>query len=420
MRRRDFLLGSAGLAALPAVAAPLNSDRRLIVVFASGGWDVSYTIDPKPDSPWVDGPELHEDPEDPDDREILRSFGDLQLYTNAAKRPSVTTFFERHAASATVVNGIFVGSIGHRSNRVRILTGTADESRPDLASIAGHVLGADLPLGCIDLGNQAFKGTLASSVGTLGFRGQLIGLVDPDRAIAGTADDPASRPSPAARSAARSWASRRIGAERARHELQPRRAAMLDDLDRSLERSARFRHEGAPALQGWRTAAPSFQERLEVGLELLVANQCRTLLVDTGEQWDTHVDNVNQHGSFERTFAALTWLADTLQTRGLASSTTVVVLSEMARTPRLNERLGKDHWQHTSALLFGAGVPGGRVLGATDETLASMPLELTTGAPHPSGQLLTTSRFAAGVLASLDVDPGAWFPGVEPFTALCG
>jgi len=56
----------------------------------------------------------------------------------------------------------------------------------------------------------------------------------------------------------------------------------------------------------------------------------------------------------------------------LLDQTTVLVMSEMGRTPIHNAAIGKDHWPVTSAMLVGAGVAGGRVVGATDDELESL------------------------------------------------
>ena len=56
-----------------------------------------------------------------------------------------------------------------------------------------------------------------------------------------------------------------------------------------------------------------------------------------------------------------------LRQRGLLDSTLVIAVGEFGRTPRINERAGRDHWEHCySALFFGGGVSGGRVIGESD------------------------------------------------------
>jgi hypothetical protein len=84
--------------------------------------------------------------------------------------------------------------------------------------------------------------------------------------------------------------------------------------------------------------------------------------------YDTHHENFDFHieqlGEFDRPFSALlTDLAD----RGMLESTLVVVMSEMGRTPRINDRYGRDHWSRAwSVALGGCGIKGGAVVGKTN------------------------------------------------------
>ena len=60
-------------------------------------------------------------------------------------------------------------------------------------------------------------------------------------------------------------------------------------------------------------------------------------------------------------------LAD-LEERGLLDSTLVVWLTDFGRTPVINSASGRDHWASAGfVIMAGAGIPGGSVLGATDE-----------------------------------------------------
>lgn len=69
-------------------------------------------------------------------------------------------------------------------------------------------------------------------------------------------------------------------------------------------------------------------------------------------------------GSTDQAFAAL---IDDLHQRGLLADTLVCFVSEFGRTPKVNDRQGRDHWTHAFSFVFaGAGVPGGQVVGATD------------------------------------------------------
>ena len=127
--RRDLLLSGAAASLLPARAlgAGANAGRaeHLVVLFANGGWDVTFSIDPKPrvDGGPVDGPWLDES-QNPADREEPRVLKGIPVQCNDYKRPAVTAFFEKFGDRACVVNGIWTGTIVHQPSRIRILTGT--------------------------------------------------------------------------------------------------------------------------------------------------------------------------------------------------------------------------------------------------------------------------------------------------------
>src|SRR4029078_9682170 len=74
--------------------------------------------------------------------------------------------------------------------------------------------------------------------------------------------------------------------------------------------------------------------------------------------------HIEQLGEFDKPFAAL---LDDLADRGMLESTLVVVMSEMGRTPKINDRYGRDHWGRAwSVALAGAGIKGGAVVGKTN------------------------------------------------------
>jgi uncharacterized protein (DUF1501 family) len=86
--------------------------------------------------------------------------------------------------------------------------------------------------------------------------------------------------------------------------------------------------------------------------------------------WDTHANNFkslkdSRIPPIDQGLPAL--LAD-LGDRGLLDSTLVVWLTDFGRTPGINSASGRDHWASAGFTIFaGAGIPGGSVLGATDD-----------------------------------------------------
>lgn len=142
--------------------------------------------------------------------------------------------------------------------------------------------------------------------------------------------------------------------------------------------------------------------------------------------WDTHELNELQDVHFEDLFQNLNALMEDLDGREgsaggrLLDEVCVVVFSEMGRHPRLNTRLGKDHWTFTSAMLLGAGVRGGQVVGGLDERGLGQPIDLASGEASAGGHALTAADLGATLLALGDVDPAAAGVSGAPITALLG
>jgi hypothetical protein len=90
---------------------------------------------------------------------------------------------------------------------------------------------------------------------------------------------------------------------------------------------------------------------------------------------------------------ALSALLDDLQDRGLLDSTLVVAVGEFGRTPKINEKAGRDHWNHCyTALLAGGGIAGGRVVGASDRR-----------GEHPAERPATPADLGATILDRLGI-----------------
>ena len=97
--------------------------------------------------------------------------------------------------------------------------------------------------------------------------------------------------------------------------------------------------------------------------------------------YDTHGDNFNSCKKtllpeFDKAYASL--VLD-LHERGMLDSTLVIGMGEFGRTPKINADAGRDHHcKAWSIVLSGAGMTGGRILGATDKTgteVTDMPVE---------------------------------------------
>lgn len=85
--------------------------------------------------------------------------------------------------------------------------------------------------------------------------------------------------------------------------------------------------------------------------------------------WDTHDDNFRRVKELCTTLdQGMSALLDDLAARGRLDSTLVVWMGDFGRTPRINEKGGRDHFPAcSSVVLAGGGVRGGQVIGATDQ-----------------------------------------------------
>lgn len=90
---------------------------------------------------------------------------------------------------------------------------------------------------------------------------------------------------------------------------------------------------------------------------------------DANATWDTHTGNFKKlRGSLLPQFdAAASSLITDLSERGMLDRTLVAILGDFGRTPKINPRAGRDHWNHCySLMLVGGGFQQGLVHGSSD------------------------------------------------------
>jgi hypothetical protein len=204
--------------------------------------------------------------------------------------------------------------------------------------------------------------------------------------------------------------------------LRGQRAAnqkQLDDFTKSLEREGLLRRFVADnGGFGGFAYTPDLKVQTDIAVKALARGLSRTVMLGGGFMWDTHNDNTQQEKLHDDLFAGLLALGQSLEASKLLDTTTILVLSEMGRTPKLNVAHGKDHWPVTSALVFGAGVAGNRVVGATDASLGALSVDLASGAAAPDGKQIQTANLQAAVLDLVGVDATKYFSGVEALHAI--
>jgi hypothetical protein len=124
-----------------------------------------------------------------------------------------------------------------------------------------------------------------------------------------------------------------------------------------------------------RYGSSSFGNACLVAKQVLAANQGTRFVQISFGSWDMHVDIYgaqNPKGNNLYTMGTpfdngLSTLMADLQSSGLLATTMIVAVGEFGRTVGpVTPAGGRDHWLQLSALFAGAGIKGGRAIGATD------------------------------------------------------
>ncbi len=122
------------------------------------------------------------------------------------------------------------------------------------------------------------------------------------------------------------------------------------------------------------------------------------------QNWDLHSNNFKRLKKdllppLDQGFSAL---LDDLQSLGMLDDTLVVLTGEFGRTPRIGAggngtgNDGRDHWSRCfSAVLAGAGVQGGHIIGASDRIGA-----------YPATRAYSPADLAATIYSALGIDLG--------------
>jgi hypothetical protein len=394
-----YALAAAGALVDGRAAAQVGPARRLVLVLVQGGWDTTYAIDPKPGVGGVDGPDG-----------AVQQFHGLDVLTHAA-RPSVGNFFDAWGDRCAIVRGVSVASVAHPDCTRRILTGVLDDTAPDVAAIAAARLAPDFPAPYLILGRTAFSGPYGALSARTGSANQIVTLLDPKVTFPAMGAPllplvPTDAEEALIRAHVELRAERELAAAAGSRRVQ-------DFLD-SLPRGDMLREL---AEVGDLELTRTFDTQIKLAVDALSRGLCHSVQLESGD-WDTHTGNDAQGPRHEALFKSLAALMQSLSAAKLLDDTVVVVASEMGRTPRLNAAQGKDHWPVTSALVLGAGVAGGRVVGATTDALDAAPVDFTTGAVDPKGRPIAYADLAAGLLQHVGVDPSEFIPTGAPLDAL--
>jgi len=363
LARRTFLGGlvasgvgaaAAGGFAPRAIAGELEKKhKRMLVVFLHGGVSQLETWDPKPGVPDTGGP-----------------FRAIATSVSGVHVSELLPHTARQMHHLALVRSINTREDNHGKGTYLMQTGQREQPAreyPYLGALASRLLAPEkspLP-GYIKIqpGGGGGKGNDAAFLGPK-YAGVVLGGGKPPQYTSrpdSVGEESQQRRSTFRQAANERFAARRRTASTEAYTYTYQQAAQLmarrdvfDVTKESAEEQARYgAHDfGRHCLLARRL--------LEHGVSYVQVRH---------SNYDTHYENFNYHieqlGEFDRPFATL---VDDLHQRGLLESTLIVVMSEFGRTPRINNRYGRDHWGRAwSIALGGCGIQGGAVIGKTNK-----------------------------------------------------
>lgn len=397
LSRRTFGLGALGtaLAAFTTGATPAQQQRRFVFVHARGGWDPLCVFAPKFSASAIDM--------EPEAAPV--TVGNFQLVDHPA-RPSIVPFFEAYRDQILLVNGINTRSVNHETCQTVVLTGQTSDSGMDWPTALAVADTSKYYMPHLVFGGPAFPGNETVYVSRAeGFVQQAI-----NGELLTFGDQPTTIPSSSVRGRLDAYLEQRAGELNQKHGL-----SITENQRLAFERG----HDLVAADVIEFPPGDAMEDLIASAVQALADDVTRCATISSGFRWDTHPDNTLQSGLFEELFGdldgLLKLLASTPASEGgmLSESTTVVVMSEMARTPAFNATNGRDHWPFTTAMIIGPGVTGGRTIGGYSDLYAGIGVDPKSGEPDASRTGIDAKTFGATLLALGGVDPGSYVTGGE-------
>ena len=434
MKRRDFLR-TAGISAAAfglsqsllgrlALAAG-EQDHYFLVCYFEGGWDHLLGLDPR-DPSVFNAASLPDTGIEPAYERLPPQFSRSTIDAGPFTLGPCIGELAELANDFSVVRGINMATLTHEVGRRYFITGKAPSGLQargsSIATVCCAQLGADRPVPHLghrienyNIDQPAFAGAMSvAAVDHMQY------ILQEDLGL------PTDVPANVKGALGSYWRERPdcepangAGATRLAEIYRENRTRARQVVTSQLHRRFQFNspdlapvraHYGldAAGLESAYGRAALASQALKTGLSRVVSFAGATELDTHDQTW------ANDHSTrLEAGFSALARLIRDLQMSeapgggSLWSKTTLIAFSEFGRTPRINDRQGRDHHLGNCALLAGAGIRGGQVIGrSNDRAMGPELVDLATGRPDEAGKslqpehIMTTYLQAAGLDAS--------------------
>lgn len=376
MHRRTFLkaAAAAGLSVVSPFAIEevqaqsengLYSGPVFFFIHCDGGWDPTSICDPKGNA---NGTNKYA-------TDAIETAGNIS-YAPVAEHAA---FFQKHYQRTLIINGIDQSTNGHEQGERYTWSGKLNEGHPALGALLAASAGPALPMSFIS--NGGYDQTMGIISATRADRVDTIPRIAFANKI--TSGGEATFHSDFAYQKIQEAADQRLEARMAKTKL-PRLRSAMGALQTSRLGEAELKqvltylpdnlNDNNELVRQARVALAAFKAGLGVSVNMRIGG------------FDTHGDHDNRHiPRLAMVLQGVDFIFDEAERMDIQDRVFVMVGSEFGRTPGYNGGNGKDHWPVNSMMLFGAGVPGNKVIGGTDGRHGLRMVDKTTLLPVDSG-----------------------------------
>jgi len=366
LSRRKMMIATTGVLGLSPLSwlqstAAINTPtrklrKRCVLIWLDGGPSQLDTLDPKPNAPGGNGGPL---------RPISTSVPGIQI---AETMPEIAKLMDKCA----VIRSMSTKERGHSKGRLHLHTGYLTELSLDFPSIGAVVSYFDNEAE-VNAPRYVHLGGGDSYGCSSGFLGAQHSPLKVDSQI------------PYLKSRVKSpHHQRRVKLLREMEAAHDNKnESLFRDHRQTLEKSLEFMNSKYPSAFDQSQEPASVRLRYgetRIGRACLQARrllECGTSFVEVNSgQWDMHsgIYSTKRSGIQHKTTIldqAVSALVRDLESRGMLDDTLIVWMGEFGRTPKLatGSSPGRHHFSAAwSTMLIGGGIPGGQVIGKTDES----------------------------------------------------
>ncbi len=389
-----------------------------LIIEAAGGWDPTSFCDPKGFGLGVNGDINNYDQND------IRQAGNIHYapppdsFANDTSLFSNQDFFDAHFQRLLVLNGLNYGTNSHAVGQTASWTGSRALNYPSIGALIASEMAPDYSLPFVANRNAPVSKTNGLVPATMISGGSDLNAI---REIAFPNRTNVSQTNQYHSNNVRSLIDTASASRRQRQMAENR----LLRLQNALGQHNASRNRDAASLRTFvnnlnaasapnsyvngRSNARNMFNQAQIAFAAFEAGAAATAQIGIGS-FDTHSDHDARHYPRLMDYlAAVDNIISDAMARGIGNNLIIVMGSDFGRTNKYNSDNGKDHWPHTSMMLWAAPghIQGDRVVGATDDLQRSMAVNPNTLALDSNGVEITPEYLhqALRSLAGIDMNP---------------